>query len=317
MKSSDVGRALSRNKWLPDKNGRFRSPGEIKLTQIHPQLENQSSEARELSEKLGFKPDVEQELIDQLPKDEQRLYTVLRRVFSQIPPGKTERFIRDLEKMAKGLSTNIPDDTNVISREFSKALLKEGSRMPEEGASSRWSGVSPEDLETIGEDYGQDFSKRIKNMKMSREVRIQRISRSADRDNVKQYLLTQYQGHCQICNTKLELGMDRDPYFEIYRIVETRGKYVWSDLDGNTLCLCPNCHALAKHGGRDFNSIIEMAKSVIEGAVAPEPVAERNGDYFIVDIRIAGEDAELYYSPNHMAKLAVFYRHIYENSDEE
>lgn len=69
---------------------------------------------------------------------------------------------------------------------------------------------------------------------------------------------------------------------------------------------CPNCHALLKYGGRDLTKIMEKAQNVSNHEEAPEPVPERNGDFYIAEISISGKQKEIFYSPIHMASIIVF-----------
>lgn len=74
-------------------------------------------------------------------------------------------------------------------------------------------------------------------------------------------------------------------------------------MEFNVLCLCPNCHALMKHGGRDLKSVLETAEKVSKGEVAPEEVGERRGDFYIINVKVAGKEREIFYKQTHMAKF--------------
>jgi len=65
-----------------------------------------------------------------------------------------------------------------------------------------------------------------------------------------------------------------------------------------------------KHGGRELNGIVKKAKQVAMGDAAPEEVRERNGDFYIVNVNIAGKEKELFYTPTHMAKVSAFVKFI-------
>jgi len=104
----------------------------------------------------------------------------------------------------------------------------------------------------------------------------------------------------------LDLGPNKKPYFETFRIREFRGESKWANMEFNVLCLCPNCHALLKHGSRDLGDIWNIAEKVLSEDIAPESVDERRGDFYIVKIKVVGKEKELFYSQAHMAKLAAF-----------
>jgi hypothetical protein len=144
---------------------------------------------------------------------------------------------------------------------------------------------------------------------------VSHIKAEGDKESeLRQFLLEQYKGHCQICNTRLDLGPTKDPYFEIYRIIEKRHKVgAWSDLEFNALCLCPNCHALMKYGGRNLKELFDRAMYVAKGEAAPEEIEERGGDFYVVPVTVAGKERELYIAPIHMAKLSAFVKMVETN----
>lgn len=141
---------------------------------------------------------------------------------------------------------------------------------------------------------------------MKTDIKFTKESEILEGINPKEFLFEQYKGNCQICNTLLDLGDGKQPYFEIYRIVETRNKHVWSNMEFNVFCLCPNCHALMKHGGADLKEIRKTAEKVTKNELAPEEVDERGGDFYIINVTMAGEKRQIFYTPMHMAKLAAF-----------
>jgi hypothetical protein len=140
-------------------------------------------------------------------------------------------------------------------------------------------------------------------IKLTQEI----ITPKKEEVSLRAFLLEEYQGHCQICNTKLDLGSGKDPYFEACRLIETRRQLgEWSNQEFNVISLCPNCHALMKYGGRELEGILDTANFWMNGDAAPEEVEERNGDYFIAKIKVAGKETKIYYTPVHMAALTSF-----------
>lgn len=141
-------------------------------------------------------------------------------------------------------------------------------------------------------------------------------SKGEEESILRGFLLEQYKGHCQVCNAKLDLGPDKDPYFETYRLIKKRLLYgEWSNQEFNVLCLCPNCHALMNYGGRDLQELFKKAKQVAEGEEAPEQVNERGGDYYITPITIASQQGNLFHTPFHMAKILAFVKIIQDRNN--
>lgn len=123
----------------------------------------------------------------------------------------------------------------------------------------------------------------------------------------KAFLLAEYNGKCQICGTELQLNNGRK-WIEVFRIRELHEGIWWCDRPFNILGLCPNCHALSRHGGRDFENINRIAQEVIEGTAFPEEVAEFKSDLYIVPVKVNGRVQELKLSKMHMNHFAVLFQ---------
>lgn len=123
----------------------------------------------------------------------------------------------------------------------------------------------------------------------------------------KDFLNAEYNGRCQICATELML-INGGKYFEVYHIFESRGNAFWADRPFNILSLCPNCHALAKHGGRDMSNIYSAAKEVIQGSLFPVEVVQFRGDFYVIPVNINGKSQELKISKTHMSYLVELFK---------
>lgn len=297
-KYSKMGELLVNFSWLPDRTGNFHKPSELLLSDLSDELDKGSLEAQYVAEKLKFRKDVEQELLEQLPTERKDLYEKIRDA-----PDEKVRKIMELLKKEDTIKDVSPSD---ILDKYKGALVSQ--RQASDGSDvKRWKGIYPDEEERIRKEYGSGLLKRLQNPTRMR-TRISTSKEIVDGYTVdpKEFLFEQYKGHCQICNTVLKLGNGRRPYFEIYRVVETRGKHWWTDNEFNVLCLCPNCHALMKHGGKDLRDIFETASKVLADEIAPEEIKERDGDFYRVEIVVAGKERELFFSPKHMGTVAAF-----------
>lgn len=116
----------------------------------------------------------------------------------------------------------------------------------------------------------------------------------------KGFLLAEYDGHCQICATELRMSSG-EKWIDVLHIEELREGSWWGNRPFNILGLCPNCHALAKHGGgRDFTNIYVAAKAASNGLEIPVEVEEYHGDYYAVPVSIAGVNRRLVMSKVHL-----------------
>ncbi|GKU30449.1 sacsin N-terminal ATP-binding-like domain-containing protein [Clostridium folliculivorans] len=128
-----------------------------------------------------------------------------------------------------------------------------------------------------------------------------------DSINPKEFLHIEYSGKCQVCGTELKLH-NGTSYINVFHIKEGRGKYWWSNNPFNILGLCPNCHALAKHGGgRDFSNLYKVAKEINIGNVFPEEVEAFGGDYYVVDIIMNGDNKKLVMSKIHINYFSALF----------
>jgi len=308
---SAMGVLLTKYSWLPDEKGNFHKSSEFLLSDLHEMLDKESLEARHVAEKLDFKRDVEQELLEWLPEEK-------KIVCEQIihAPEETVKKIRKLLEKEEVAKTEIYPPK--IYDEFQGAFVSKGITDTDESDIKEWTGIHPDEEKRIRIEYGNELLKRLKNPQVSTitKISVSKEIREEDTTDPKQFLLEQYDGHCQICNAILDLGSNRKPYFEIYRLIETRGKNWWTNNEFNVLCLCPNCHALMKYGGREIKNILETAKKILNRGIAPEEVDERGGDFYVIKINVAGKEREVFYSPRHMETLAAFIDKTAEKGNE-
>jgi hypothetical protein len=320
---SKMGKLLVDYSWLPDsESSSFHKPSEIMLSELPDDFGKESPEAKYLSEKLGFKPEVDQglqELLQKTPDKAKEILEIFMSSSTEVQQRILEnaRAIRSSENVVQG--TELPDNgiavievspsSSELEDEYRRALSKERpSSVSIEDKT--WAGPTPEEEKKMHEssvDIIEELSKRHHRIKIGIKEVTHKETEVKGEDTLRAFLLEQYKGHCQICNVKLDLGFGKDPYFEIYRLIEKRRLYgAWSDQEFNVLCLCPNCHALMKYGGRDLNKVFDKAERVAEGEEAPEEVSERRGDFYVIPITIADKRDEIFFTPFHMAKVSAF-----------
>jgi hypothetical protein len=150
--------------------------------------------------------------------------------------------------------------------------------------------------------------KEVKERKKKEKVKI--LDKTAQ--DPKEFLQHEYHGRCQICSTQLKLANDKS-YFEVLRIREGKGEAWWANRPFNTLSLCPNCHALAKHGGAiDFSSILAEADLVKQQLTFTQEVEAYHGDYYVIDIVHNGQSKQMVISSIHMEYFTALLEHVME-----
>ena len=302
-KFSKMGELLIKYQWLPDTGGNFHKPSEILLSELHGEFDKESLDAKCVAEELKFKTVEEDQFLKQLPIAKRKRYELVNELYQIMPEEKMDKI---LEKMIEQNRVKKDDFTaQDVTTKFKESLVTPESSSTDSTQDGGWNGLTPGEEEQIRKAYGNEFSGRVERTHIIREPKIITGSKIEDIINPQEFLYEQYKGHCQICNTRLDLGPIKRPYFEVFRIRETQGKNPETNMEFNVLCLCPNCHALMKHGGRDLESVWETAEKVSKREVAPEEVGERSGDFYIINIKVARKEREIFYTPTHMATIAA------------
>lgn len=302
---SKLGVKLTTNSWLPCLDGKFRKPLECMLEDLQNDLDKTSSQVQLVAQKLQFKVSEEAKLLSKLPEARRAIYERLR----VAGPDTLEKINRILQ--AESVHPASAPSANDFRNKMEDGLYEpsSSSQSPDQGhQATSWTGITLEEAEKIRGEFGKNFQEKLEKSieQVKEKVRTSEITDSEKTSQVKQYLLEQYDGNCQVCNTRLDLGPNKTPYFDVFRIIEAAELKGWTEEDFNVISLCPNCHALAKHGGHDFRQIVEKAREVSKGLAAPEEVRENSGDYYIVQIVLAGKEAKIFYTPGHMAKFQAF-----------
>jgi hypothetical protein len=126
----------------------------------------------------------------------------------------------------------------------------------------------------------------------------------------KAFLLSEYDGKCQLCATELSLS-NGSKWIEVFRITEERGVNWWADRPFNILGLCPNCHALARHGGgRDLTGVHGLAQEVRQQNAFPIEAPLYGGDFYIAEVVINGKKQALVLSKVHMSYIAALFESV-------
>lgn len=324
---SVMGRLLVERQWLPDINGTYHKPSELLLSDLPEGFDNQSSEAIDLAHKLNIKPEPNlqiQEIIARAPpemKTKLEKATPLLEMFLIATPEQQEQILEstrkaltppdDHEEIGKIVEpeNQVEPSISEISDKFMRSLEEEaGGKLPE---NEGWKAVTLEQEESMRQHEEEIIRSMPKVFKEAPRELTRRIKPQKGDDELKAFLRTLYDGHCQICKKKLELGGRKPSWFNVYHLIEKRDQIGdWSSKEFNALCVCPNCQVQMKKGGRQLRSIVEKAEKVLSHEDAPEPVLDLHGLFYVVNVYIAGEAKELFYHPYHMAKVAAFISYI-------
>lgn len=311
---STMGKMLIDKPWLykEGNNTTPQLPSEILLENLSS--EYKCPEAQMIADQLEFVTPVTKELKEKMDPEDKELFEVLEEVKRL---GKGDEIWELLKKWreAEQIKSVEKDPSDIASdlEEFLTSSIVE----PEEDETDKCGviiGPTPDEEEEIQKVHGEEIPKILEKIKLKTEVKSSVESKSIGSIDIGQFLISEYDGHCQICNVRLFSGNKNNKRggleFMTTHLIETRNKNAYADMEWNVLCLCPNHFVLFKRGIKDLKNIWEIANKILNGEIAAEWVEERKGDYYITKIEMMMEngnleETELYYSPTHMRKVVA------------
>jgi hypothetical protein len=287
-RASRAGKALRKSQWLPDRDGKFHFPHEIRLSDLPDEFDTKTIAARELAAKLGLRPEVD--LSQFAPEERRKIELGLSLTDEEM--AEIEKLRKAREKVTHEESNNSSDSSTNYQQEARKAF-----NQPQEKKSSP-------SRKPVGSVPNPDRRRKRtrKKIQQARELAhpsehhyaLSKRWESKDTD-VRTFLKEQYQGHCQICGDSFA-KRDGEPYFEGLYLV-SRKEAAWLDRPGNVLCLCATCCAKFLHGevkGKD-DVVTQLENASIGG--------NGSGGRFSVDLMLCGEEVELTYTDRHLIDL--------------
>ncbi|KKN37087.1 hypothetical protein LCGC14_0767010 [marine sediment metagenome] len=305
-----MGKLVKNHKWLPDKQGKFHLPKSISLSELHDDLEINKQSVVNLAKKLELKEEIDEGDNEGIgTNDRKKQLNLIKDKLNSL----TENGLIKIENLMSSLLEN-SDEENDINTIFEiKEALEEATRntsnieKEKDKDDFNWNHLTVDEEEIIQRNYGENLINRLNEISSEYKTTNKKEMKSKNKINPKMYLKQEYDGSCQICNTRLAITKN-PPLFFVYRILTLQNKRGWANLEFNVICLCPNCWSILRYGNSNLKNIFHYAEKVAENEFAAEHVDERGGSYYIIDIEILGKTREIYYSQNHMQKLTGFYR---------
>ena len=288
-KTSILGEILIKNSWIPKLDGSYAKPEDVKMSDIIEEVFMAIPESVLIAEKLGIAVELDDDINNillGLPLSVRReakkrfLYVVSALTSQKMPPDQFPEF----------------------KKKFVEGLDGKPQQQQEENNYNVWNSITSLEEESIRENSADNTRERVMDSGLNVKIKLSKELKN-DGFDPKTYLKDEYNGHCQICNTRLDIGGFKDPYFEIYRVSEIRYNPNWGDVESNVICLCPNCHALAKHGGLKLTEIKDSVADIINLNKIPEAVPKRNGDYYIFNVLLAGRSVQIFYTQRHLNQV--------------
>jgi hypothetical protein len=304
--TSPIGNLASAAAWLPSPDGSFRRPCDLALDDLPPAFRQDQALAAALGmiqpivEQASRELNVPAHVLRALSEDPALVEMIEKQLADLAGPNDSETE-QEPEADGEARSSDENGDLN-YSAELRAAFDKIAGRQ-QEGADGdpvlsdghvrnpdlRRERIREEiEAEKQGEPTLQDRFRRVP----------QRIWEAKD-NAVRQFLVEQYGGECQICGYTFR-KRDGTPYFEGLYLVSRRHAR-WVDRPGNVISLCATCCAKLQHGSveadPDIVSQIEQWRTRMEG-----------GSDNSLKLRLCGEDVELHFKEKHLLDLQEIVR---------
>lgn len=285
---SKMGKLVCEKKWLPDKNGDFRKPAELLLSELPDDFEKDSLKVKNLAGNLRMKKDIEQEYLAQLSESERENFE-----FAKEMTDEEVELIKKRRKQKGEDQEKIGDEDVNYAQEFVAAFNCPQRGRPEDNRIPPGPIFDPNRRkEKTQEEIEEDINNEPPIIERFKRVPIKKWERK--NNEVRIFLKEQYSGKCQICDYTF-IKRDGELYFEGLYMV-SRTKRAWIDRPGNVLCLCANCCAKFEHGQIEAGNILEQISRF-------KYSNESGWSNAIIKIKLCMEDIELKFSERHILDL--------------
>lgn len=275
--------------WLPSQHGRFVEPSNLSLDD----LSDEFSPSQALADAFGMVSSAMAQVSAQLDLPVEVLHFL-----AQSPEAVADVKRRWLSQREEPGDGEFTDGPVLTPEEYAAALQETFDKPGSDEVSGKDLPVSSGDVHVPGirrQRVREDISEDLANEPAPRD-RFRVLGRKVwDGKNpaVRQFLLEQYNGRCQICSTTFP-KRDGTPYFEVLYLVSHTAA-TWIDRTGNTLCLCPTCTSKFLHGQVDAKDLLEQIlrwRSGVEG-----------GSDNALRIRLCGLPVVIIYTEKHLLEL--------------
>jgi hypothetical protein len=292
-KVSVAGQLLRDLEWLPDRDGRFRKPSELYLTDLLPEFDQASRHAKHLSEALGMKQPESAQAIETLARGNPRLKDLMERLTHEdLDDAMIEKLEKLLPKEAKlAPAGSFKDAVAAIHRTAKRTSEASGAtggdpvRNPE-----RYAGKLREKLKEARDEDNQP-----------RAVTFRLVRERSDTKEARTFLYQEYEGRCQVSGETFTKANGQN-YFEAVTLVPTQGTAYLNNA-GNMLCLSADMAARFMHASfewvDDLGQKVDAFKTEREGGT----VENRR-----VRVRLGGEERVVTFTERHFLRLRALWQ---------
>ena len=297
---STVAYYLRRIDWIPDKDGKFHRPCDIKANQLHE----------------GF------------------VYSKDAVFLSNLGFGDESKAPNDVARILEKAGVRVSEEDKFwfsIPEEEKRKIMESAMNRKEREKLSLEEALERENREQLSgeelDDYGRDIS--IKKAEERARKQREEFEKGLDAESKrfktwhytygskttseeKGYVFHQYHGRCQICG-KAPIRMHNGKnYFVAVNIIDTsrlEDRYLTAiDKGWNTLCLCPNCAAEYRHCSKSMVGLIEQIRDI--------KVESGRNDYIELTFVLKGSPTKIQFTPRHFIALQAAFEVFTEHEED-
>lgn len=306
---------LRKYSWIPTASGNFKKPSEICreeliegfiyddrngwLTaiefeaniQAEREKSNEQSRAKQqAAQALGLNEELVTELADIAPEEQEELLQALKE--------KKRR-----KKAEESKLKDLVEGKSISPRQnFDDAFNRNGKVSPLIDQAQESSPVNnPERYkEKISEELGQRRQDEPKRQERTKS-RIVNILEPKNQE-VRDFFIAEYNGHCQICEQTFPRKSDGKPYFQAVYIIP-HATAAWTGMSGNVLCLCAQCSAKFQHGAVGWKNNATPSEQLL--ALVPE---SDSGVKPVLTMRLIGDETVIKFSDRHLLQIQALFQ---------
>ncbi len=293
---SSAGKLLSRNSWLPNKEGRWHRPGELLPTDLPEEFETTSIPARDVAEKLEMKkPEVEQAL-DVVTNGDDDLKKLIA-AYQSGPEAYREKLLKMIPQ--ESLPQPVPSFKDGLAN---MTRQQRGVRSNDE--SSQPYPVS--NTERYQKKLNQAVSGGVQEHATTpKTIRFSPVRDQPSNREARRILYEEYQGRCQITEetfpkASANANGEAENYFEACSLVPYVNADYFNDA-GNMLCVSADTMAKLNHASFEWLDDIETKIEEFNNG-------GKTAQKIMIRIRLAGEDCVITWSQRHFMRLVALHQ---------
>ena len=281
--TSDFGKLLTENAWLPDNSGKMYKPCDLNINDLPKSFIRDDI----LADRLGMKKEAWENLAKEAGMSGEALNM-----------AKEYDNSDELRNLVNGYLQKKNKSPSADSAPYGEALSKAFSGTGKPSIDSPLSGGgTSRNPERRREKTQESIAESIENENASGKSSYLTLRKQwkGKNDLVRASFIEWYGGRCQICG-KTFTQRNGEPYFEgLYLVSHTAAD--WIDREGNVLCLCAEHSAMFQFGPKETD--VDVVQQVLRLEVKAEAVV----DSLTIRMRLCGNPVEIRYAVKHLIDL--------------